>query len=85
MFAAIERLEYEAFDAACERYNIDTDEFTNRTPPRSNCVSWRRGQDRGAACPNARGTGAASLRAFQTEPLPPHDPLASAAARYGVR
>ena len=24
--AAIERLEYEAFDAACERYNIDTDE-----------------------------------------------------------
>ena len=71
-------------DAACERYNIDTDEI--REPDAAAFELRKLAQE---ARPN-RNLSECSMElallpsGFSDEPLPPHDPLASAAARYGV-
>ncbi len=81
--AAIERLEYEAFDAACERHKIDADEERERDSAAHQLMQ------------KAKGATEASLirmlvelallpSGYSSEPMQPNDPLARAALRYGV-
>ena len=81
--AAIERLEYEAFDAACERYKIDTDEVHE---PDAAAFELRKLAQGKTEAQLVRMVVELALlpSGFSDETLPPHEPLASAAARYGV-
>lgn len=81
--AAIERLEYEVFDAACERYNIDTDEVQE---PDAAAFELRKRAQGATEAQLVRMLVELALlpSGFSDERLLPHDPLASAAARYGV-
>ena len=81
--AAIDGLEYEPFDAACERYNIDTDEVHE---PDAGAFGLRKLAQGKTEAQLVRMLVELALLpcGFLDERLPPHDPLASAAARYGV-
>jgi ParB family chromosome partitioning protein len=81
--AAIDRLEYEVFDAACERYNIDTDEVHE---PDAAALEFRKLTQGATEAQLVRMMVELALlpSGFSDESLRPHDPLASAAARYGV-
>jgi hypothetical protein len=81
--AAIERLDYEAFDAACERYNIDTDEVHGPDAAAFDLRKLAKGKTE-AQLVRMLVELALLPSGFSDEPLLPHDPLASAAARYGV-
>ncbi len=83
VFATIERLQYEDWDAVCERYNINTDE--RREPDAAGFELRKRAQE--ATEPQLiRMLMELALlpSGWSDEPLEPNDPLASVARRYDV-
>ena len=83
VFATIERLQYEDWDAVCERYNINTDEM--REPDAAGFELRKRAQE--ATEPQLiRMLMELALlpSGWSDEPLEHNDPLASVARRYEV-
>jgi ParB family chromosome partitioning protein len=83
VFATIERLQYEDWDAVCERYNISTDEM--REPDAAGFELRKRAQE--ATEPQLiRMLMELALlpSGWSDEPLEHNDPLASVARRYEV-
>ncbi len=83
VFATIERLQYEDWDAVCERYNINTDEM--REPDTAGFELRKRAQE--ATEPQLiRMLMELALlpSGWSDEPLEHNDPLASVARRYEV-